>query len=419
MGLATAGQTDGTTLAAQRLKRTLSLWLLTCYGLGTIVGAGIYIVVGEVAHKADMATPVAFLVAGLVAACTGLAYAEMASRFPDAAGAAAYVAEGLGSPLAARITGLLVLMTGIVIAASLARGAAGYLAEFVAIPLIISSGAFVVLFTAIACLNVRQSVGLTASLTIIELLGLLLVIADGAPALLDFPSRVAEMIPSGTAGWGGVAAGAFLAFFAYIGFEGLANMAEEAKNPEQDLPRAILLSIAISAVIYVAVALIVVLAVPMDQLIASDAPLALVMDSSRWAAQELLVVIALIAIPNGLLADLLMTARLLYGMAKRGLAPAWLGVVSPKQRIPIKATLAAGGATLVFAVLVPFTQLVAATSAMTLMVFLMVNLALWRLHMTGERQDGIRAPRWMPPLAIAFCLGLISAQIAAWVLPQG
>lgn len=393
--------------------------MLTFYGLGTIVGAGIYIIVGEVAEHSGMATPLAFLVAGLIASCTGFAYAELSARFPDAAGAAAYVAEGLRSPLAARATGLLVLVTGIIIAAALARGAAGYLAEFVSVPMPILSGAFVVLFTGIACLNVQQSVGLTAILTIVELLGLVLVIVAGSPALLDFPHWVAEITSNGAADWNSVVAGAYLAFFAYIGFESLANMAEEAKNPERDLPRAIILSIAISAVLYVGVALVVVLAVPMDRLIDSNAPLALVMESSGWATPELLVVIALIAVPNGLLADLLMTARLLYGMGKRGLAPAWLTIVSPKQRIPIVATLTAGAATLVFAVLVPFTQLVTATSTMTLIVFLMVNLALWRLHTTSGRHDGVRAPRWMPPLAIAFCLGLISAEIATWVLPHG
>lgn len=417
MSLVYAEQTDRETVSAPHLRRALSLWMLTFYGLGTIVGAGIYIVVGEVANQADMAAPLAFLAAGVIAACTGLAYAELAARFPEAAGAAAYVAEGLRSPAAARATGLLVLATGIVIAASLARGAAGYLAEFVSVPLPILSGAFVVLFTGIACLNVRQSVGLTAILTIVELLGLALVIAAGSPALLDFPDRAADMIPGSAEDWSGVMAGAFLAFFAYIGFESLANMAEEAKNPERDLPRAIILSIAISAVLYVAVALVVVLAVPIDRLIESNAPLALVMDSSGWAAPELLVVIALIAVPNGLLADLLMTARLLYGMGKRGLAPAWLTVVSSRQRIPIVATLTAGTATLIFAVLVPFSQLVTATSAMTLFVFLMVNLALWRLHTRSIRRVGIRAPRWMPLLAIVFCLGLLSAQIATWVMP--
>ena len=399
-----------------RLNRTLSLWLLTFYGLGTIVGAGIYIVVGEVAKQAGMGTPLAFFAAGLIAACTGFAYAELSARFPDAAGAAAYVSEGLRSPLIARATGLLVLATGIVIAASLARGAAGYLAEFVAIPIPLLSSLFVVLFTGIACLNVRESVGLAAFLTIVELLGLAFVIAAGSPALSAFPERMTEMIPHQLVGWVHVSTGAFLAFFAYIGFEGLANMAEEAKNPERDLPRAILLSIAISSVLYVAVALVVVLAVPMASLIESNAPLALVMSSSRWAAPELLVAIALIAIPNGLLADLLMTARLLYGMGKRGLAPEWLAIVSAKQRIPIVATLTAGGATLIFAVLIPFTQLVTATSAMTLIVFLLVNLALWRLHRTKRHPGAIRAPRWMPPLAILFCLGLLLSEVSSWIM---
>lgn len=399
-----------------RLNRTLSLWLLTFYGLGTIVGAGIYIVVGEVAKQAGMGTPLAFLSAGLIAACTGLAYAELAARFPDAAGAAAYVSEGLRSPLMARVTGLLVLATGIVIAASLARGAAGYLSEFVAIPMPLLSGLFVVLFTGIACLNVRESVGLAALLTIVELFGLLLVIAAGSPALSAFPARMAEMIPHQIAGWADVSTGAFLAFFAYIGFESLANMAEEAKNPERDLPRAILLSIAISSALYVSVAVVVVLAVPMASLIVSTAPLALVMETSPWIPAELLVVIALIAIPNGLLADLLMTARLLYGMGKRGLAPEWLAIVSAKQRIPVVATLTAGAATLIFAVLIPFTQLVSATSAMTLIVFLLVNLALWRLHRTNRHSGAIRAPRWMPPLAILFCLGLLLSEVSNWLM---
>ena len=391
--------------------------MLVFYGLGTIVGAGIYIVVGEVARQSGMATPVAFLAAGLIAACTGLAYAELSARFPEAAGAAAYVAEGFRSPWAARVTGVLVLVTGIVIAASLARGAAGYLAELVSLPLPALSAAFVLFFTAIACLNVRESVGLAPILSIVELLGLVLVIVAGSPAMSSLADKAGEIVPSGSAEWAGVAVGAFLAFFAYIGFEGLANMAEEARDPKRDVPRAIILSIAISGVLYASVALVVVLAVPLDHLVDSKAPLALVMTTSGWAPPELLILIALIAIPNGLLADLLMTARLLYGMGKRGLAPAWLTVVSPKQRIPVVATLTAGAAILIFAVAIPFASLVAATSAMTLIVFLAVNLALWRLHANSGNQTGLRAPRWMPPLAAVLCFGLLSAQVAHWVSP--
>lgn len=396
------------------LKRALGLWMLVFYGLGTIVGAGIYIVVGEVAKQAGMATPLAFLAAGLAALCTGFAYAELSARFPEAAGAAAYVAEGFHSKLPARVTGVIVLVTGVVIAASLARGAAGYLAEFVPFSIPALSGAFVVLFTAIACLNVRESVGLTAALTIVETLGLVLVIAAGAPAILDFSNKTGGMIPSGAGEWTGAAAGAFLAFFAYIGFEGLANMAEEARNPKRDLPRAIILSIAISAVLYASVAMVAVLAVPLDRLTESNAPLALVIASSNWAAPELLVVMALIAIPNGLLADLLMTARLLYGMSKRDLAPAWLSLVAPATQTPIFATLAAGAATVVFAIAVPFEHLVAATSATTLLVFIMVNLALWRLHGARGAHVGLRAPRWMPPLAVGFCVALLLAQVSSW-----
>ena len=397
------------------LKRALGLWMLVLYGLSTIVGAGIYVIIGEVAEQAGMGMPIAFLAAGMIAACTGVAYAELSARFPEAAGAAAYVAEAFQPPVLARITGLLVLMSGIVIGASLARGAAGYLAEFVSIPLPVLSGAFVLLFTGVACLNVRDSVGLAVALTIVELGGLGLVIAAGAPAVYEHAGKLGGMIPRQIAEWRGVGAGAFVAFFAYIGFESLANMAEEAKEPHRNLPRAIILSIALSSALYIAVATVAVAAVPIDQLINSTAPLATVLQRSLWAPPELLVAIALVAVPNGLLADLLMTSRLLYGMGARGLAPNFLALVSEKSRVPIAATITAGVAMVMFAAIVPFGHLVSATSALTLGVFLLVNISLFRLHRKDTHHVGARAPKWIPPLAILLCIGLLLAQALDWV----
>lgn len=397
------------------LKRVLGLWLLVFYGLGTIVGAGIYVLLGEVAKDAGMAMPLAFAGAGLLAAVTGLSYAELAARYPEAAGAPAYVAEGFGSPGLARIIGLIVLFTGLVIGASLARGVAGYLTVFLDLSVATLAVGVVILFTAVACLNVRGSVGIASLHTVIELFGLLLVFAAGAANFTDLPARIHEIVPDNPAEWSGVAVGAFVAFFAYIGFEGLANIAEEAENPQRDLPRAILISILASAVIYIGISLAVVLTVPMDELVASGSPLSLVMEHTSWGSPELMAAIAIVAVPSGLLADLIMTSRLLYGMGRRGLAPAWLTVVTPSSRSPYAATLAVGAAISMFAAFLPFSGLVAATSACTLLIFLFVNLALWRLHARPATHIGFRTPRWLPPVGAALCLLLLMAEIGSWI----
>lgn len=395
------------------LKRALGLWLLVFYGLGTIIGAGIYVLVGEVAGKAGMSAPIAFLLAGLLAALTGLSYAELAARFPEAAGAAAYVGEGLNSPLLSRLTGFAVLIVGIVVAASLARGGAGYLETFISVPTPIASGLFIVVFTAIACLGVRESVGVASLMTVVELLGLMLVVAAGGSQLAGFAGRLAEIVPDETVEWVGVGAGGFLAFFAFIGFESLANMGEEAKDAERTLPRAILLSVIISTVVYVLVSLVAVLAVDPATLARSNAPLALVLETSGWTFPRLLALIALVAVPGGILIDMVMTSRLLYGMARRGLVPSWLGHVEQRTRAPITATLVAGAAALVLAVGVPFGGLVTATSSLTLLVFLAVNLALWRLQRTEKkRHRGFHAPHWAAPTAAVLCFGLIVAEFA-------
>ncbi len=401
------------------LKRALGLWLLVFYGLGTIIGAGIYVLVGQVAGEAGMAAPIAFLLAGLLAALTGLSYAELAARFPEAAGAAAYVGEGLRSPILSRLTGFAVLIVGIVVAASLARGAAGYLDVFISLPTPFAAGLFVVVFTAVACLGVRESVGIASMMTIVELLGLVLVVVVGGPALGGFTARLDEIVPDEAAEWVGVGAGGFLAFFAFIGFESLANMGEEAKDAERTLPRAILLSIAISTFLYVLVSLVAVLAVDPAALAGSDAPLTLVLEKSGWAFPKLLALIALAAVPGGILVDMVMTSRLLYGMARRGLVPSWLGHVGHRTRIPVIATLVAGAAAFVLAVGVPFGGLVAATSSLTLLVFLGVNVALWRLQRTEtKRHRGFHAPHWAAPTTAVLCFVLIVAEFG-WRLFAG
>lgn len=401
--------------AQPALRRRLGLFLLSCYGAGTIIGAGIYVLVGTVIAEAGGAAPLAFLLAGALAALTGLSYAELSARFPEAAGAAAYVAQGLGSPRLAQAVGAAAALVAIVAAASIARGSAGYLAHFLPLPAWLLAAAVAVLFTAIACLDVRESVGLAAVVTLIEVAGLVLVIAAGAHHLDALPARAASLLPAGAAGWAGLAAGTFLAFFAYAGFETIVNMAEETRQPARTMPRAILISLALAGMLYIAVVVIVLLTLPPDRLVSGDAPLALVVADSDWFPSRVLSAIAVIATTNGVLIEILMVSRLLYGMARRGWAPGFLGAVARRTGTPVRATLAAGAAAALMAASAPIETLASATSALFLLVFGFVNLSLWRLHRRTDHagHTGFRAPRWVPPLGCVLSFALILALFVA------
>jgi APA family basic amino acid/polyamine antiporter len=394
------------------LPRTLGLPLLVLYGLGVIIGAGIYVLIGTVVAQAGMAAPLAFVLAGAVAALTGLSYAELAARFPEAAGAPVYIRHAFGSDRLSQVAGLAVAAIIAISAAAIARGSAGYMHGLTDLPEPLLGATVVAAFTGLACLPVRQSVGFAAAITVVEVGGLLLIVAVGLPGLADFPARAHEMIPAGIGGWSGVAVGGFLAFFAFIGFENLANMAEEARAPERSLPRALLLSLAISTALYAAVAVVTVLAAPLAELAGSAAPLMLVAERASWFSADVFAAIALIAVANGVLIELVTLARLLYGMARRGWLPDTLGTVHPSTQTPVKATLCGGLIVFVLAVVLPFLSLVSLTNSITLLVFAMVNAALWRLQQVAPRQSGFRVPRAIPPLAIILTLALAGAQ---WV----
>lgn len=397
------------------LSRSLGLTSLVLYGMGTIIGAGIYVLAGEVAAEAGMAAPLSFLFAGVLAALTALSYAELSARHPEAAGAAAYVRHGFRSEILGRVTGVAIGLIAVVSAASIARGGVGYLVEL--IPLFtapVAGGLIVALFIVLACWGVRESVMVAATMTVAEIAGLLLVITAGAPDLAALPARLPEMAPDSALAWAGIGGGAFLAFFAFTGFENLAVMAEETRDVTRVLPKAILLAIGFTTVLYMTVLVVAVLAVAPADLAASQAPLAEVTDKAGWLEREIFLLVAIIATLNGVLIEIMMVSRLTYGMANRGWLPRALAVVHPVRRTPMRATLVMGAVVMVLTVAVPFEALVRITSALILMVFVAVNLALWRLHRSEPRADlPLRAPSWAPPVAAASCLVLMVIEILA------
>ncbi|KFE34510.1 APC family permease [Thioclava atlantica] len=382
------------------LKRRLGMGLLTGYGVGVMVGAGIYVLVGAVAAQAGIWAPLAFVLAGVIAAPSALSYAELSSRIPEAAGEAAYIEDGLRSHALAIAVGLAIVVAGTVSAAAVLRGGAGYLALLLPLPQEAVMVGFGVLLVGVACLGVLESVGLATVLTLVEVVGLGLVIWAGfsAPPSVDLATLPAPH-------WPGIAAAASLAFFAFIGFEDMVNMAEEMRDPIRDMPRAILAALAITTVLYLGVSWAAVRAVPLEQLGQSEQPLALVWQAAGHKPQ-LLAAIAVAAALNGVLAQVVMAARVLYGLGRRTQALSVFHHAHPRFGTPVLATSMTGGAMIALALNAPVERLAGASAMVLLGVFLLVNLSLVALK---TRSD-------FAPFRVPMAVPVIGATVAGAAL---
>lgn len=382
------------------LKRRIGLGLLTTYGVGVMVGAGIYVLVGAVAGAAGVWAPLGFLLAGLIAAPSALSYAELAARIPEAAGEAAYVEKGLGWHGLALLVGLGIVAAGTISSAAVLRGGTGYLLSVLDLPFVWTVVALGAVLTLVAIMGVVESLALAALFTLAEVIGLVLVVWAGfsAPPVADW---VAPPPPV----WTGVGLAATLAFFAFIGFEDIVNMAEEVREPTRTLPRAILISLVITTGLYALVSLAAVRAVPMDALAGSDRPLALVWEAGSARSSAFLAAIASIAALNGVLAQIVMAARVLYGLGKRTPALAVFHRAHPRLGTPWLATLLLGTLTIGAALALPVAQLAEATSTILLVVFAIVNIALIAL-----KRRAPEAPFHVP--AIVPWTGLLTALAA-------
>lgn len=386
------------------LRRSLTVGPLLFYGLAVIIGAGIYVAIASVIGRAGAAAPLSFLLAGVAAGMTGLCYAELASRFPEASGAVAYVKQGFGSDLAAQLTGVALTLAIAIAAASIASGAVHYLALLVGLPPMALIALLVATFTLLAIAGVRESTGFAAVIGAVEILGL--VVAAGVGFLVAPAFDIATMLPASFAAWQSVVAGAFIAFFAFIGFESLVNMAEEAKDPRRTVPYSIVGAVLVSTLLYVVVAAALVFSGRGGQ-----SPL---IDLFQGPFAMLFAAVGALAIANGVLVEIMMLARLFYGMARRRQLPAILGRVHPRTRTPIEATALAGGIVLATALLFPFERLLALANALTLGIFAVVDIALWRIQRRQTAGEGVFAvPHWVPPAAAALAVGLIVAEVVS------
>ena len=354
----------------QQLKSSLSLFQITFLGVGTMVGAGIYVLVGKVAGVSGSFSLWAFVAAAFIVLFSAYSHGFLAKHIPSSAGAAEYVNKAFHSSHLTLVVGIGVLLTGVASCATLANGFFGYLSEFVALPkwLVISLVLGALLLVAVQAIN--TSANFAVAVTFLELLGLVLVIVfarsgNFEPALQTPSASLQDMQL--------VLAGAFVAFYAYVGFEDMVNLAEEVKQPHKHMLPAVMLALLITTCLYLLVAWVALHALPIDELARSDAPFADMLSHTPWLAKSISL-IGLIAIINGALIQVLMGSRMLFGLSRNKQLPDFLNRLNSKQ-IPINATLVVIVMVWVFALALPLLTLAKLTSGIILVVFTLVNAA--------------------------------------------
>lgn len=394
------------------LRRSISLPVLTFYGLGNILGAGIYVLVGKVAGVAGYLAPLAFFIASLIAAVSALTYAEMSARYPVSAGEAVYINEGFHRAWLASLVGIMIALAGMVSAAAISIGFVGYFQVFLHWPAWLVIALLLGALGLVAAWGINQSMALAVSFTLVEMLGLVLVILYGLDDMPRYFHKLAQHPPSlSPVMLTSLFSGAFLAFYAYIGFEDMVNVVEEVKQPEKNMPRGILASVVISTLLYAGVTLVCLSVMSPEQLSSSHAPLADVYLQLTREPPWVISAIGMFAVVNGALIQIIMASRLLYGMARKGWLPDWLGQVSERTRTPVNATVVVVLMILLLALSVTLVGLAELTSYLVLMVFALVNLALVSIKRRGTVISPYSVAGWVPMLGFLTTLLLLLFQL--------
>lgn len=391
------------------LARRLGFFALLVYGIGDILGAGIYALVGKVIGIAGAGAWATFLLAALVAVFTGFSYAEMSGRFPSAGGAAVFVKRGFPGTFAATIIGIFVLGSGVVSAATVTAAFSGYLQEVIPINDVLAKLLLMGGMSFLSFWGIRESSRVNILLTAIEFAGLLAVIFVGG-SLLDASALDRFWEVSRTEfHFDSSLAAVTIAFFAYIGFEDLSNLAEECKNPGRDMPRAILGAIGVTTLVYLGVTLILLMTVDRESIAASKTPLLLVFQQAGlgWFLKYF-ALIAVVAITNTGLVNLIMASRLLYGMANEGLLPKTVARVHAARQTPWVGVLIAFAAVAFLVFTGTLKVLAQTTSCLILVVFLFVHFSLLRVKARKEPYDGMRFPFLFPAVGSLLCLILLT-----------
>lgn len=403
------------------LRRSLTTPLLYFFILGDVLGAGVYVLVGQIAADAGGAVWVPLAVALLLALLTAAGYAELATKYPRAGGASHYATRAFG-PFAGFMAGFCMLAAGVVSVAALARGFGGdYLTAFVSLPVALVAVVFLALLALVNARGIKDSTRANVVATLVEVGGLVLIVALGAWLVLRGDGDLARLGKLGTPEKGAAAAvlsGAVLAYYSFVGFETSVNVAEETRDPRRSYPRALFGALATAGAVYVLVGLAASAAVPTDELAASSGPLLEVVKAAGGVPVWLFSAIALVAVANGALLTGIMSSRLAYGMARDGLLPGVLARVLPRRRTPWVAIAVTTGLAMLLALTGTVATLAATLVLLLLIVFALVNTAVLVLRRDRGTADHFRAPTVVPVLGLASCV-LLATRIEGEVWARG
>lgn len=403
------------------LQPALGKWQILFYGLGSMLGAGIYALVGRAAESLGNAIWLAFLAAMIAALLTGLSYACVGGRYPKAGGAAYVTQRALKKPAISYMVGIAVMMSGLTSMATGSQAIAENLEKVVGmvLPTKLVAILLVLLIGCVIFRGMKESMWANIVCTVVEASGLLFIIAVGVRFwggvnYLETPGDVGGGIGSGIT-LALVLQGAVLMFFSFIGFEDILNVSEEVKNPKRDVPFGLIGAMILATLIYMAVAITAVSVLPWRELATSKTPL---MEVAHRAApwfggiDRVYLGITIFAIGNTALLNYLMGSRLLYGMSKQGLLPTALGRLHSGRGTPHLAIIALFGIVSLLILSGGVKPLAEATVLLLLSVFTLVNISLIVLkRRSGEATDGFDVPLLVPILGALVCALLVVVRV--------
>lgn len=387
-----------------KLSRELNLWQVTVAGVGIILGAGIYALIGVAAAGAGNAIWLAFLISAVVAAFSGLSYAELTSMFKGDAAEYDYIKKAFNKRLAFLVS-MMILAAGVVSAATVSLGFAGYFIKMIGISTVVAALGLIVLMTLINFTGIKESAWFNLISTVIEFGGLILVIYLG---IRNWGTVNLMEMPTGLPG---VFSTAALVFFAYMGFESIIKLREETKNPERNIPLALIYSVIITSIVYVLVAISAVSIIPWGELAGSTAPLAAVVAHSMGPIAFIIIgIVALFSTANTVLITLVTNSRMIYGMAKQKTLPKALAKVHKRTQTPWVAILLFSFVTALFVFIDDIEFVANLTNLFLFATFAMVNLSMIVLrYKMKNKKRAFRCPVNIGEFNVIAFLGLLSS----------
>jgi APA family basic amino acid/polyamine antiporter len=374
----------------KKLKRSIGLFELTLYGIGIIIGAGIYAIIGKGAGIAGNGIWLSFIISAIIAAFTGLSYAELSSIYPKEAAEYNYTKNAFRKEWLAFLIGWVVVISGIVSAAAVALGFGSYFSYMFSTPIVPVALITIVLFSVVNFIGIRESAWINVISTFVEMSGLVIIIALGI-SYIGRPGMNYFDIPGG---FQSVISAAALIFFAFIGFQDVANISEETKNASKVVPKALIISLVVSTVLYILVALSAVSIIGWERLASSPAPMTEVAAAAtgEWMV-PILSTIALFATGNTVLIILIVASRILYGMARGGSLPKIFSRVHSKRGTPYISVAVVMVISALFTMIGDLSFVAKITNLGIFIGYLFVNLSLIKVRMKQPHLKGsFRAP---------------------------